>query len=120
MALQSYQELEVWQVAMDLVEAVYRLTKLLPNEERFDLGSQFRRAVVSIPANIAEGYGRSHRREYLHHLSFSRGSAMELDTLLLVALRLGYVTQDQATPARELCRRVISMLTKLIGSLAPD
>ncbi|MHC4916453.1 MAG: four helix bundle protein [Planctomycetota bacterium] len=67
--LQTYRELKVWQEAVNLVEQVYRVTKTLPSEERFGLCSQMQRAAVSVPANIAEGYGREHRKEYLRHLS---------------------------------------------------
>jgi len=71
-ALKTYRGLEVWQVSLKLVEEVYRVTRRLPEEEKFGLVSQMRRAAVSIPTNIAEGYGRSHRGDYLHHLSLPR------------------------------------------------
>ena len=73
MAIRHYRDLEVWQKAMDLVEQVYRLAKALPPEERYGLTSQIQRAAVSIPANIAEGHGRLHRGDYVHHLSMARG-----------------------------------------------
>ncbi|HOW19678.1 MAG TPA: four helix bundle protein, partial [Phycisphaerae bacterium] len=88
MALQTYRDLEAWQRAIDLVEAVYVLTRGFPNAERFGLTSQTQRASVSIPSNIAEGYGRSHRGDYLHHLSMARGSLMELEIQLTIAVRL--------------------------------
>jgi len=69
MALKTYRDLGGWQKSMDLVVAVYRLSKKLPADEKFGLTSQLRRAAVSIPANIAEGYGRKHRGDYIHHLS---------------------------------------------------
>ena len=102
MALRSYRELEVWQRAMDLVEAVYHLTEYFPGEEKFGLTSQIRRAAVSIPANIAEGYGRSHRGDYLRHLSIAKGSLSEGSKLL---------------PAGSLAQQAGQMLTRLIQSL---
>jgi four helix bundle protein len=72
MTVQSYQELEVWQVAMTLAEQCYKATKAFPKEELFGMISQIRRAAASIPANIAEGQGREHTREFLNHLSIAR------------------------------------------------
>ena len=119
MALKTYRDLDVWQAAMDLVEATYTLTKGLPREERFGLTSQMQRAAISIPANIAEGYGRSHRGDYLHHLSVARGSLMELETHLLIAVRLGFVRREQMIEPWQLTQRVGQMLHRLISSLQP-
>ncbi len=118
MGLKTYRELQVWKVAMDLVEAVYRLTDKLPDHEKYGLTSQLRRAAVSIPSNIAEGYGRTHRGDYLHHLSFARGSLMEIETLLIISARLKYVTRPRAKETWTLAQQVGQMLTKLIASLA--
>ena len=84
----SYRDLRVWQEAMNLTEQCYRLVRNLPPDELYGLSSQIRRAAVSIPANIAEGYGRAHRREYLQFLSVSQGSLKELETHLLLCERL--------------------------------
>ncbi len=111
-------DLKVWQRAMDLVVEAYRLTKRLPSNERRSLGDQIRRAAVSIPANIAEGNARSHRREYLHYLSIARGSTAELETLLEAAQPVGYLTADELLPAEELLDHVGRMLTRLVSSLA--
>ena len=119
MALRTYRNLEVWQKAIDLVESVYQLTKLFPSDERFGLTSQIQRAAVSIPANIAEGYGRLHRGDYLHHLSMARGSLMEVETHLVVAGRLKFVSRQQAAETWGLSQQVGKMLTKLILSLKP-
>lgn len=113
----TYRQLEVWQRAIELVEAIYLLTKLLPADERYGLISQTQRASVSIPANIAEGWGRSSRKEYLHHLSWAKGSLMELETLLIVAARLGFVSKEQGRHAWELSQEVGKMLTALMASL---
>ena len=84
----------VWQKAMDLVEVVYRATAAFPKEETYALTSQIRRAVVSVPANIAEGQGRRLPREYLYFLANARGSLLELDTHLEIAVRLSYFAND--------------------------
>ena len=78
----GYRDLVVWQEAMDLVVATYRIAARLPRGEQYGLVNQMQRAAVSVPANIAEGHGRSGCREYLHHLSVARGSLMELETHL--------------------------------------
>jgi four helix bundle protein len=75
--VRSYRDLIVWQKAMDLVVESYRLSRLLPKSEVYGLGSQLQRAAVSVPANIAEGQGREHLGEYVHHLSIANGSLME-------------------------------------------
>ena len=117
MAGQTYKDLDVWQVAMELVLETYRLTRALPESERYGLISQMQRAAVSIPANIAEGYGRGHTAEYVHHLFMARGSLLELETHLEVTLRLAYLTPDAALPARQLIARTGMMLNKLIKAL---
>ena len=117
MGITSYRELEVWQRSIALVEAVYILGKRFPPDERFGLTSQLQRAAVSIPANIAEGWGRSHRGDYLHHLSIARGSLMEAETHVTIALRLHYVTEDDTRLIHALSQEVGKMLAALIASL---
>ena len=95
MALQSYRELDVWQKSIDLVVSVYQLVKKLTDVEKCGLTSQIRRSSVSIPANIAEGYGRTHRGDYLRHLSFAKGSLYELETHLVLAVRLNYIDREE-------------------------
>ena len=117
---ESYRGLEVWQVAMDLVEEVYQAAARLPETEKFGLKSQLRRAATSIPANIAEGYGRTHRGDYLRHLSIARGSLMEIETHLMIAVRLKQLQREDAIPAWQLTQRVGQMLTRLIQSLKSE
>ena len=93
MHLKSYRDLEVWQKAMDLVVGCYRMTEQFPKTELYGLTSQLQRAAVSIPANIAEGQGRSHTREFLNHLSVAYGSLMEVETHLEIEARLEYLDQ---------------------------
>jgi four helix bundle protein len=88
---QGYRDLRVWQLAMELIPKVYQVVKQLPSEERYELGSQLRRAVVSVAANIAEGQARQHTKEFLQSLYIARGSLAETETLLMVAERLGYL-----------------------------
>lgn len=90
----SFKQLIVWQKAMKLVHLVYQVSKSFPSEERYALTDQLRRAVVSIPSNIAEGNGRSGNRDYAHFLSIARGSLFETMTQLEIAEGLGYVGQD--------------------------
>jgi four helix bundle protein len=89
--MNSFRDLRVWHKAMDLVESVYILTRNFPREETYGLSSQLRRAVVSIPSNIAEGHTREHIKEYLHHLSIAQASLAELETQLEIATRLKYL-----------------------------
>jgi four helix bundle protein len=117
MALKSYRELKVWEAAMQLVTEIYKVSRKLPDEEKFGLCSQLRRAVVSIPCNIADGYGRSHRGDYLHHLSFAKGSLMEIETLLTISARLKMIARQDIVPAWKMSQEIGSMLTKLISSL---
>ena len=116
-AVRSYRDLEVWQAAMVVAEQCYRLTKSFPKEEMFGLTAQIRRAAISVPANIAEGYGRESRREYLQFLRFAQGSQKELETYLLLATRVGLASEEAIAPILSDCERVGKMLHRLIRSL---
>jgi len=89
MIVDNYRELDVWKVAMQLAVESYRVTKALPKDELFGMTSQIRRAAASIPANIAEGQGREHTKEFPYHLSVARGSLKELETHLLLCQQVG-------------------------------
>ena len=119
MSTTGYRTLQVWQKAMDLVVESYELSRRLPSHERYGLASQLRRAAVSIPANIAEGNGRMHRGEYVHHLSIARGSLMELETHIEIAFRLEYLRADDLDKGRELIDHVSRMLNRLTARLRP-
>ncbi len=110
MKIKSYKELVVWQKAILLVEAVYKLTNDFPKEEMYGLTSQIRRAVVSIPSNIAEGYGRKSENDYKRFYKISYGSALELDTQILIAKNLGYSESKKYTPAELLLEEICKML----------
>jgi four helix bundle protein len=88
--MKSYKDLIVWQKAMDLVVLIYELTSLFPTEEKFGLTSQLRRASVSIPSNIAEGYGRRNKTDNAHFLSIALGSGLEVQTQIILAERLQF------------------------------
>jgi four helix bundle protein len=109
----SYKDLVVWQKSMNLVEAVYRLSFKFPATEQWGLISQMRRAAVSVPSNIAEGYGRQATGEYHHHLSIGRGSLLELETQVLLSLRLGYIGESHGQSTL----RDIEEISKMLGSL---
>jgi four helix bundle protein len=111
----SVEKLEIWQESVDLVEQVYVATKAWPREEIYGLTSQIRRAVVSIPANLAEGVGRGTRRETGRFAQIALGSLYETDTLCVIGERLGYIDQDAARTLREtvsgLARRISSFIS---------
>lgn len=117
MNVQSYRDLETWQQAVALVLEVYRVTKLFPKEQLFGLTSQVRRAVVSIPSNIAEGQGRSSTKEFLHHLSIAYGSLCETETQLLIAKELGYLEQQDHNRLSNLTGSVGRLINGLSKSL---
>jgi four helix bundle protein len=112
----DYRGLEVWKRSMELVQAVYGLTHGFPTHERLGLVSQLRRSATSIPTNIAEGNGRSSARDYLRLLQIARGSAYEVETLLELAARVGYVGTDDHRTTSALLHRIIQMLMKLIAA----
>ncbi len=116
--IKSFKDLVVWQKAMDLAEECYLISDKLPKREMFGLSSQIQRSATSVPSNIAEGNGRDHVAEYIHHLSIARGSLSELETQLLLAQRLRYVTAMELQCALSLIAEVGRMLTALKRSLA--
>lgn len=113
----GYKDLIVWQKAMDLVPAVYKLARRLPREETYGLTSQIRRAAVSIPANIAEGQARRHRAEFSQHLGIARGSLAELDTLMILAVKLGYLSEADVELLGSAMIEIRRLLQGLIQSL---
>ena len=115
--IQSYRDLRVWQLAMDLVESCYRLTKTFPREEQFGLTSQIRRASTSIPSNIAEGYGREQTGAYVQFLKVAQGSLKELETQLLLVVRLELVDGSGVTALLGTFDEIGRMLRALIRSI---
>ncbi len=115
--VKSYRDLRVWQSAMDLIDLSYRLSRKLPVQEAYGLTSQMQRAAVSIAANIAEGHGRRQLGDYVQHLSIAHGSLMELETHMLVAGRLHYLSPADVDAAMKLATTVGGMLGRLIQAL---
>jgi four helix bundle protein len=113
----SYKELLVWQKAMALAERCYALSDLLPTEERYGLSAQIRRSAVSIPSNIAEGHNRRSRNAFANHVSIALGSQAELETQVLLAVRLTFVSESVAAPVIELASEIGRMLHGLVASL---
>ncbi len=92
--IKSYKDLLIWQKGIDIVTDLYQLVENFPKEELYALSSQLKRAAVSIPSNIAEGYGRNSTQSYIHFVSISRGSLFELETQLLVAQKLKFIKNE--------------------------
>lgn len=115
--MKSYRELEVWKVSMELVDAVYELTDRFPKSEVFNLTSQLRRAVVSVPSNIAEGWGRENTKDYIRFLLISKGSLMEIEVQLEIAVRQKFATKEEIQKSWDLSQSSLKMLVKLIYSL---
>jgi four helix bundle protein len=106
----SYRDLTVWQKAVKLSVDVYELTNAFPRDEQFALTSQVRRAAVSIPANIAEGYGRNGQKEFANFLRIAQGSLTELETLLTIAKQLSYCPENNYSTIEEQPREIGRML----------
>ena len=115
---QSHRDLKVWQISVGLVETIYRLTGNWPKHELYGLVSQVRRAAVSVPANIAEGAGRRSTGEFIQFVGIARGSLAEIETLLVVAGRLGYLEGPTLELLLSDIAEVGRMLTGLIHSLS--
>lgn len=116
--MNNYQELKIWNKAMSLVEKVYLLMKLLPDDEKFGLISQIKRCSVSIPSNIAEGAGRNHQKEFKQFLSIANGSTTELETQLLLVVRLNFIEKENIEELMNLCSEIKKMNYALQKSLA--
>jgi four helix bundle protein len=115
--ISSFRDLIVWQKAMRLVELVYSITNDFPSDERYALTSQLKRAAVSVPSNIAEGYGRNSTVDYIRFLKVSLGSLDELNTQLELAGRLNFMPEDTVKDALELCDEIEKMLVTLVSKL---
>lgn len=118
MQIKTYKELIVWQKSIDLVTEIYKITRVFPKSELYALCSQMQRAVVSIPSNISEGYGRNHRPEFIQFLGVANGSACELETQLIIAKRLYQEVNYES--AFSLLNEVQKMLGAMLRKLKPD
>ena len=117
MTIESCRDLQVWQEAMDLAEDCYRRTAAFPRDEMFGMTAQIRRAAVSVPANIAEGYGRDSKGAYAQFLRVAQGSLKEMETHLQLVPRLGLAQQAAVAPLLSSCDGVGRMLRSLIRSI---
>jgi four helix bundle protein len=114
---ESFKNLTVWQRAIELTLAIYKLTSSFPDAERYGLTNQLRRASVSVASNIAEGYGRATRGEYVQFLGNARGSISEVETQLVIAKALGFGSRHLINSSEGLCNEVGRMLRALMKSL---
>ena len=117
MEIRSYKDLLVWQRGMDLVELIYQLTKKLPASEQWGLISQMRSAAISIPSNIAEGYGRQSTGSYKHFLAISRGSLCDLETQVILCERLNYLGNADTEKILDEINQINKMLTAMISKI---
>ena len=113
----GYKSLIVWQKAYELALEIYKITKSFPNDERYGLVSQIRRAAISVSGNIAEGYERKHRKEYIQFLMIAKGSLGEIETYLLFAMDLDYIHKDEYACLETKRQIVIKLLRGLVKSI---
>ncbi len=122
-AIRDYRDLIVWQEAMDVAEEIYLLTQAFPRAETFGLMSQMRRCAASIPANIAEGFGRAQRRTFIQFLRIAQGSLKELETHTMLCVRVGLLSTDQVTGIEvryvRLGKRLVSFIRSLDQTTGP-
>lgn len=113
----SYRDLEVWKKGIALVKRIYILTKAFPSSEQFGIPSQMRRASISIPANIAEGWGRESSKNYVQFLKTSRGSLYEVDTFIEISLELDFIDSKEYFDIRKDTEEISKMLNSLIKKI---
>jgi len=116
--VESYQDLQVWQKSMDLVLECYRVTQRFPSNEQFGLTAQLKRAAVSVPANIAEGFGRWHRKEFVRFLLTANGSLKGVETHLIISQRLGFLQKADLETTLGLSQEIGKMLASLRQKLS--
>jgi four helix bundle protein len=115
--IKSYKDLDVWSMAMSLAESCYRATREFPREETYGMTAQIRRASTSVPANIAEGYGRDQTGSFIQFLRIAQGSARELETHLILAGRVGLLRSKTLSGLLDECESISKMLRSIIRSL---
>ena len=115
--METHKDLRVWQQSIEMVTSIYLMTQSFPKEEMFGLVSQLRRASVSVPSNIAEGYARGTDKEKLHFLRISSGSMSEVETQLMLSLNLGHIDQEKYNELSEIVTSVWKQLNSLISSI---
>jgi len=122
MKIKNYKDLNIWKRSIELVEEIYKLTKSFPKEELYGLTSQMRRAAVSIPSNVAEGFTRFHNKEYKQFLYIALGSCSELSTQITIASRLKYFDDNKMevilNEIDEICRMTMNLIKKINSNLS--
>jgi len=113
----THKDLNVWNEAIELVTDIYKMTRSFPKDEQYGLISQIRRAAVSIPSNIAEGSARSSRKEFIQFLNISMGSAVELETQVIISKNLGYITEELFQKISDKVNKISKMVQGLIKSI---
>lgn len=116
--MKSYRDLIVWQKSMKMITLLYQLLKQFPDDEKFGLISQIKRSSVSIPSNIAEGYGRNYTKDYCRFLQIARGSLFECQTQLQIGVNLNFINENQLQEIKALTTEIEKMLNSLIKKLS--
>jgi len=115
--IRTYRDLDIWKMGIEIVKSIYSVTKRFPQHELYGLVAQIRRAAVSIPSNVAEGFRRRHNKEYRQFLYISLGSCAELETQLTIAKELDYIGQSEEAQLLEMLDHVCRMISNLIKKL---
>ena len=115
--IKTYKDLLIWQKGIEIVKETYLLCKEIPNDEIFGLQSQIKQSSISIPSNIAEGWGRNYTKNYLQFLKYSRGSLLELGTQTIVAEELNFITIESFNKVQDLITEESKMLNAYIKSI---
>lgn len=115
--MNSYRDLIVWQKSIDLVTLIYKMTVSFPKEEKYSLASQLKRSAISVPSNIAEGYGRKYSKDYSRFLQIARGSLFEMQTQIEISKNVGFVSSNDLKPIEGLCLEIEKMLNSLISKI---
>jgi four helix bundle protein len=115
--MHNYKELEIWKASKNFCVPIYKLTAKFPDEEKFGLISQLRRACVSVPSNIAEGSARATNKDFVKFLRFSLGSCREIDTQLLVSVELEFIKNDEIEPISKELNRIMIMIINFMKTL---
>jgi four helix bundle protein len=115
--IESFKDLFVWQKGLELVNIIYKATKHFPKDELYCLTSQIRRAAISVPANISEGWGRGTTKNYIQFLEISRGSLFELNTLIIISYNQEYISKETCDEIENRLNEIGRMLNALITKL---
>ena len=114
MKIKNHKDLRIWNTGMEITDLIYKITANFPKSELFCLTSQMRRAAISIPSNIAEGFPRQRKKEYKHFLSIALGSCTELETQLIIAKRRNYVKEEESSSIESIinyeCKMILNLL----------